>query len=146
MFYLLNCLILFMLIIGTSKVNLIMSLARLLTRKWLLYRNDIEYFLCVCFFFFIMICFFLNLQYLVIIFQTVIPYVSLSFLHLKLIYFLKVNAKVVCSVIILYRKLAPQMLSMNIVHVIAPTAASEQSTIRCYGLYHIVLHVRNCSR
>lgn len=51
MFYLLNCLILFMLIIGTSKVNLIMSLARLLTRKWLLYRNDIEYFLCVCFFF-----------------------------------------------------------------------------------------------
>lgn len=144
MFYLLNCLILFILIVGTSKVNLIMSLARLLTRKWLLYRNDIEYFLCVCFFFFIMICFFLNLQYLVIIFQTVIPYVSLSFLHLKLIYFLKVNSKVVCSVIILYRKLAPQMLSTNIV--IAPTAASEQSTIRCYGLYHIVLHVRNCSR
>lgn len=141
MFYLLNCLILFMLIIGTSKVNLIMSLARLLTRKWLLYRNDIFF---VCGFFFIMICFFLNLQYLVIIFQTVIPYVSLSFFHLKLIYFLKVNAKVVCSVIILYRKLAPQMLSTNIV--IAPTAASEQSTIRCYGLYHIVLHVRNCSR
>lgn len=144
MFYLLNCLILFMLIIGTSKVNLIMSLARLLTCKWLLYRNDIEYFLCVCVFFFIMICFFLNLQYLVIIFQTVIPYVSLSFLHLKLIYFLNVNSKVVCSVIILYRKLAPQMLSTNIV--IAPTAASEQSTIICVGLYHIVLHVLNCSR